>query len=221
MDAIRHDVIRETNNHIEMLGSRANQLDVRCGLVTFNSEVNEPTFWGEPVTALKPLTRDNYQPYGMTALHDAIGTTIARIQEDAWARDPDCAILMLTLTDGAENSSKKYNAPWIREQIEMLQKEGKWTFTFEGANIDATKVSSKLGIPMANTIQFTASSAGIQAASDHRTVNTSTFLNTYQSGGQGALAGRGFYSQVDNQVVNLTITHETAGSPEPKTTTGT
>ena len=61
---------------------------------------------------------------------------------------------MVILTDGGENASKLFKQFQIAEMIEELDKTGKWTFSFLGADLDATQASGSLNIHPENIISF-------------------------------------------------------------------
>lgn len=98
------------------------------------------------------------QPRGATALFDAIGDTIERARNLVLAlpkpERPD-EIITVILTDGAENSSHRYDAPRLRASIENLQaKKRKWVFVLLGAGFYVTRLASMLGIPQETTIHY-------------------------------------------------------------------
>jgi hypothetical protein len=106
----------------------------------------------------KPLSRVNidevlkkYRPRGWTALYDAIGNTISKMRKQM--NEFDEAILVV-ITDGYENSSKKYTSDKIKKLVTKLQKKGNWTFVYLGADVDAWDESSKIGISWGNTAQY-------------------------------------------------------------------
>ena len=97
---------------------------------------------------IEPLTEDDYEVGGTTALLDAVGDAVKHIKNvHKYARDedrPQKTIFIIT-TDGHENSSERFTYKEIKRLIER-QKENGWEFIFLGANIDAPEVASHLGI---------------------------------------------------------------------------
>ena len=55
-------------------------------------------------------------------------------------------VLFVIITDGEENSSRKYSTAQIKERIEHQKEKYGWEFVFFGANMDAVMEASKLGI---------------------------------------------------------------------------
>lgn len=92
-----------------------------------------------------------YKPRNMTALYDAIGSTVNDLKKRVKSSDKAIVVIM---TDGYENASREFNAYQIKNTITELQSKGNWTFVFLGANIDSWGVSSQLGILRANTVDY-------------------------------------------------------------------
>lgn len=109
------------------------------------------------------MTKRDYLAGGMTALLDAVGSTInaigyrlANTQEE---ERPEKVIFVIT-TDGHENSSVEYTRSKVKEMIEHQQNKYSWVFMFLGANIDAVAEAGSLGINASHAHGYTASSAG-------------------------------------------------------------
>lgn len=113
--------------------------------------------------AVNKLNRDDYFVIGSTALYDAIGFGIEKInavqkstQKDFKANKVICVIT----TDGMENASQKYKVMDIKKLIEA-QKEMGWEFVFLGANMDAVEIADDLGINQNRAVTFNNDSEGI------------------------------------------------------------
>ena len=105
---------------------------------------------------IEPLTEDDYEVGGTTALLDAVGDAVKHIKNvHKYARDedrPQKTIFIIT-TDGHENSSERFTYKEIKRLIER-QKENGWEFIFLGANIDAPEVASHLGIERRRAVNY-------------------------------------------------------------------
>lgn len=125
---------------------------VFLSLVTFNSNV-EPVFWNQHPSYLTKLSRENYRPHGWTALYDAVGYTINRLEYTA-DDVGNAAFLVIIVSDGEENSSKQFQhtLPGI---IKYKQQSGRWTFVYVGSGHDIAKAASTLSISAANSLAFT------------------------------------------------------------------
>lgn len=105
---------------------------------------------------LKGITQDDYQPQGYTALLDALGSTIARID----SMDEKSKKLFVIITDGEENASKEYSTKLIKSMVEGKKEMG-WEFVFLGANIDSFTEGARMGIAADRIMNFEASDKGI------------------------------------------------------------
>lgn len=109
------------------------------------------------------LNRQNYVPRSSTSLYDAIGEAIDN-EIDLLSKMPKSErpeqTLCVILTDGEENSSKKYNSTKIKEMINEMKNDYNWEFIFLAANQDAFAVSDTLGISKGNTLNFSYSDRG-------------------------------------------------------------
>jgi uncharacterized protein YegL len=127
--------------------------------VRFDSEAIERFRPVADLQACQPLTRDEFQPRGGTPLLDAVGVTIAKLDEDWQAAQPDRAIVVI-VTDGHENASREYRKARVRKMIEERQASGRWSFLYFGANVDAFAEAGELGILGANSASYTSSRRG-------------------------------------------------------------
>ena len=130
---------------------------VYLSLITFSSQV-EPVFVNQPPSYLTKLTRENYRPNGWTALYDAVGHAINRLEytaEDVW----NSAFLVIIVSDGVENFSKEFKFT-LPAMIKRKQETGRWTFVYVGSNQDIAKVSQALYIPFQNTYSFESNPIG-------------------------------------------------------------
>lgn len=108
------------------------------------------------VAPLKIVKKVRFSPRGMTALYDAIGTTIKKVQENIKKGDK---VLVNIYTDGGENGSARFNSESVGELIENLK--GTFTVTFIGTQRDTELVISKLNIDSSNTLAYDGSASGL------------------------------------------------------------
>lgn len=114
--------------------------------------------------AIKPITEKDYYVGGSTALLDAIGKTIFKIEkvqkQSSKKYKPEKVLFVIT-TDGMENASREYSYDSIKSLVEGKKKEG-WEFIFLGANIDAICVAESIGISNLRSANFHADPRGIR-----------------------------------------------------------
>ena len=121
------------------------------------------------IRAVAPMTEKDYRVGGGTALLDAIGRTLKKIravQKQTAEEYRTEKVLFVIITDGEENSSRKYSAEQIKEWIEHQKEKYGWEFVFFGANMDAVMEASKLGIPAGFARGWMANAAGTAVAYD-------------------------------------------------------
>ncbi|NLJ23911.1 MAG: VWA domain-containing protein [Firmicutes bacterium] len=115
------------------------------------------------IRAVSPITENEYQVGGSTALLDAIGRTINKIsnaQEHTADEYRAEKVLFVIITDGEENSSREYSSEKIRTQIERQKTKYGWEFIFLGANIDAVQTAGRYGIGADRAVDYLADSEG-------------------------------------------------------------
>lgn len=127
--------------------------DITMGLTTFNDNVNHLYYRQNPKEMVL-LNYENYRPSGGTALLDAVGETISEIERQISTNLIATSVIIVILTDGYENASKKYNLVNIRNMISKLEETGKWTFSFIGATLDAVDVAASMAIKSQNSFSF-------------------------------------------------------------------
>lgn len=111
------------------------------------------------------ITSKDYFVEGSTALLDAIGFSIQKIQkaQKALAAEYRATQVMFTIiTDGMENASRRFDLKSIHGMIDQKKKEG-WEFIFLGANIDAISAAQDLGISPNRSQNFVSDAQGINA----------------------------------------------------------
>ena len=90
-----------------------------------------------PLEHVPSLATSGYHPGGGTALLDAIGETVISTDERlARAGCGDEKVLVVVLTDGYENASRKHTPSSLAELISRYQARPNWTFAFLGAAHD-------------------------------------------------------------------------------------
>ena len=86
---------------------------------------------------------NEYSPQGGTALYDAVGLTVDKLQERV---TPEDAVIIAILTDGKENRSTKFSQAAIKWKIEHWSKWHPWTFLYLSSSPDAWEDSGSIGI---------------------------------------------------------------------------
>jgi hypothetical protein len=134
-----------------------------------------------PLALVPDLDKATYRPGGGTALLDALGAVInstgarlAAMNEE----DRPSKVIFLLITDGQENSSTEFAIERIKDMVTHQREVYSWEFVFMGANIDSISAGTSLGISVANSLNYTASSVGTKGLY----ANVSASLRSYRSG---------------------------------------
>lgn len=125
------------------------------GLTTFNTHVDH-LYYMKPVEHAYKMDHRNYRPDGSTAMLDAMAETMAalsQLQQQSNEQIPT-TVVMVILTDGYENASRRYTLKNVKEMVEEREASGTWTFSFLGATLDAVDVAEQMSIRRENSIAF-------------------------------------------------------------------
>ena len=117
------------------------------------------------IAGIAPITQKEYYVRGTTALLDAIGRTLQKIdnaQKNVLPNHKASKVIVVITTDGMENASREYAGDKIKAMVERQQEECGWEFIFLGANIDAIATAKAFGIHQDRAANFMADSHGVQ-----------------------------------------------------------
>lgn len=118
---------------------------------------------GVDLHEVKPMTTADYMAYGGTAMLDAIGEVINKVQDrhDGLGAEKPESVLFVITTDGEENSSYKFTKSQIEKMIKHQTNGHGWKFMFLGANMDAVKEAENIGIKSNYAATYDYTSKGI------------------------------------------------------------
>lgn len=115
------------------------------------------------IKAVSPLTEKHYYVRGATALLDALGKTVKKIdkaQKNSGEDYPAEKVIFIIITDGQENCSLLYSFEKVKALIENKRRSSGWEFIFLGANIDAVETASRFGIGIDRAADYLADEEG-------------------------------------------------------------
>ena len=161
MSRLTNDTIEGFNGFVE-----SQKDDTKTTLTT----VLFDTSWkilhdGVDVYEVNPMTNKDYIAGGGTAMLDAIGEIINRVQDrhdELGENKPDHVLFVIT-TDGEENSSRKFTKTQIEKMIKHQTNGHGWEFMFLGANMDAVKEAQDIGISATRAVSYDWSTQGTDA----------------------------------------------------------
>lgn len=163
MEDIKHDVTGAFDAFIG--GQRDADLgdDVYVSLYQFDTiDPREVVYERRPLADVPKLT---LEPRAGTPLHDALGATIIRVDEELAALPEDDRpgrVYFVVMTDGEENSSREWTLERVRELVERQTNQWHWEFHFLGVGIDAFRDAASYGVSRLNTNSATRDSASIR-----------------------------------------------------------
>lgn len=153
MNGLEGDTIGGFNGMLAKQKAEGEKVNVTTVLFDDEVEVIHDRF---PIDIIEPLTDKEYFVRGCTALLDAVGEAIKKI-ENVQKHLPEAhkagKVIFVITTDGLENSSVEYTYNDIKRMIEA-KKECGWEFLFLGANIDARKEAEKIGIARERAVTY-------------------------------------------------------------------
>lgn len=156
-----HNIAHEASQGFNQFVAEQREVpgEARLSLYTFNSVVKKV----HEGVHLASVPAFRLVPSGMTAMFDGIGQAMEeqgrRIARENWADK----VVVCILTDGEENSSRRFTQSRINEMIQHAQAHD-WGFVFLAANQDAFAAGKRIGVAAQHTYAFQANAAGATAA---------------------------------------------------------
>ncbi len=177
--------------------------------VKFASSVS-PVFLNKSLNELVDINQDTYSPNGMTAMYDGVGFAIDELSKREDIDSPTTSVLLVVVSDGQENNSRTYDSKKIAAKVSELQKTGRWTITYLGANQDLAEVRKETNFSVGNTQQWdNSSSANIRYAYSNASASLSNYSMARSS--KGIMATDCFFSG-EADVTPKEESHGTDGS---------
>jgi uncharacterized protein YegL len=162
MSGLEKDTIGGFNAMLE----KQRAVDGTCHITTvLFSDVYVMLHDGTNVREVQPITEKEYSVGGSTALLDAIGYTIYKIDNKQMKNEENQRadkVMFVIITDGEENASREYSVGDIKQIIENRKNRCGWEFLFLGANIDAVGNAKRIGIDRNRAQNYIADSNGIE-----------------------------------------------------------
>lgn len=143
MSGLEKDTIGGFNSLIQKQRKEKGKCYVSCVLF---DDVQEVIYDRVPLNEVKKMTQKQYYVRGCTALLDAMGGAIHHIGNvHKYSKEEIGKTLFIIITDGLENSSKRYTYVTIKQMVERQKEKYGWEFIFIGANMDVIQEANKFG----------------------------------------------------------------------------
>jgi uncharacterized protein YegL len=157
MSSIHEPTMSGYNEYINSLKADKKS-DYKVSLTVFDTQSVDKLYIATPIADVPKLTDKEYTPRAGTPLYDAVCGTLSSLQKDSAT---DEKYLVVIITDGEENSSRKYTEKDMKELKTALEAKGNFSFVYLGANQDAWGVASKWGFTPQNVASYNATTKGV------------------------------------------------------------
>ena len=208
MSGIRQKVVSVFNSQLAEIKKNAESTGQATfvTLYTFHSNVDTPRFFAKPIAAVDKL--GSISCTGATALLDATGQAIVDLGNVPGAKMDNVSFIVLVLTDGYENHSRKYKTK-IQSMIKAAQDTGRWTFAFLTPK-GGEAALLRFGIPAGNIQAWSTAGKGVQTMGQDLQRGLQTFYEARQNG-QRAVVGvfTTNLAQVSVEAVSASMTDST------------
>jgi len=157
MNGIKAGTIDGFNEFLDIHKKESKEDGVKTyiSLYSFNGYSTKKILDRKNVNSVENLTDSSYNPSGMTNLYDSIGKVMRKINNKVskYKKSSRDSLIFVVLTDGQDNTSKKYNGGAIKEMVELAE-QANWGFTFLGTNIDTFGIGTSMGFNLHNTVMY-------------------------------------------------------------------
>ena len=200
MSTVKQDTIGGFNENLKALRNEEtpDNIEQVISLVTFSDKINlDAAIWREKLEKIDDLSDESYMPGGGTALFDAIGMSVNKLEQEIKSKldGEDANVVVTIFTDGEENSSREFNDfSKLQALIKRLQDSRMWTFSFIGCDEKTLEAAKTMGISAANVMRYAAGSAGTQKAF----ADLATSRNAYVSKVSTAVRSKGTADYASN-----------------------
>lgn len=132
------DSMRNSINDLIMEQKQVEGRQATFTLVKFNNKINR-VVENMHLDNVRDIKESEYRPNGTTALYDAIGNTV-----DWFRNEKD--VLMVIVTDGAENSSKSYKKHDITRMIKDKETNNNWSYVYLSCDLNTFTQGNNIGL---------------------------------------------------------------------------
>ena len=147
MMPLREAAVNGYNETLEVVRKAQQQYDLEqqnlITLTLFNDSVTD-VYDCDTVQNIPNLLARDYHPDGMTAMLDALGFSLTRLQKELDKLENATAVVTI-ISDGMENASRSYDLDQVVSLIDQLKEQGVM-FVFMGTNQNVAMTAAALHI---------------------------------------------------------------------------
>ena len=131
-------------------------------IFSYSHKIDMETIWMKKSDEVENINEESYVPQGYTALFDAIGKGVTKLQTEIQEQlnNRGARVVVTILTDGYENNSQEFTGKKIKSLIDEHQKGGLWTITMAGCTDDVFNVADNLNICRGNVLKYDMGAVG-------------------------------------------------------------
>lgn len=163
MQGLESDTIGGFNSMIKK--QKALDVPVHVTAVLFNDKT-DVLYASRNIHSVNPLTAKDYEVGGTTALLDAVGNTILKVEREPSVKSRGTKVVFVIITDGLENASAEFSKTKVKQMISDKQEKAGWDFIYLGANIDAVEEADAIGVKKSNAVTYKNTRKGVRANYD-------------------------------------------------------
>ncbi len=204
MESCRAETIVAINKYLLEARADENLREADLSLMIFDS-TSIDTIRSGVVSTIADLTSEDFIPRSSTPLYDAVGRGVEMLD----AKKSGKAILVI-VTDGFENSSRKYTHASVTALIKARQEAG-WLVVFLGAGNLAAAQGLSMGINAGTTASFGTSGAELSATMDSVATMNSGYSSTRSLGEARSYAKSAAFSAADRSLMSVGDGHVGVG----------
>lgn len=190
---LRKDALKTLNENIRSIADGQKAFPDQQSEVAVLSFANTVNVMQKliPVDLARELSLDDYCPDGGTALFDGVSAAVDELQRTHY--DNDTSLVIIIVTDGAENASKFTSSQVVKKLMRELESLGNWTFAFMLPKGQKKNFVATFGVPEGNVSEWETTAEGFRDVS--MSVNQST-QSYYQTRSTGARKTETFFANL-------------------------
>jgi len=192
MGGLRRDALEALNNQLTTIRNEAFKMNqiTDVSILKFNTFVQQ-LISGVDSQNIQPITAYNYTPTGQTALLDAVGEAIERLDHIQVGLGDDVSYLLIVITDGEENASRRFAISTISDLINKKQATDRWSFVFSVPRGATRTIQHYLRVPAGNIQEWDQTSDGVVVLSSAIAQGTQSY---YSARSIGKTATKNFFT---------------------------
>jgi hypothetical protein len=172
MRSYRETTVRAVNKYLGDARNEEKLKDADLALMIFDSQSIDVIRSGR-LGDQKDLANEEFEPRQSTPLLDAIGRGISSLDNSAG----DGKAILVIVTDGLENASRKHTYESIKALLDDRQEKG-WLVVFLGAGLEAARQGERIGVNFNNTASIALDEASLAATSSMMFALTGSYAST-------------------------------------------